>query len=65
MSQNVVFCFPLTFSDLTLNPFIYGGCRDLRHNHMFSESDPFGAIPNLTILLVYSEVNTMVLVGEM
>jgi hypothetical protein len=63
MSQNVVFCFHLTFSDLTLNPFIYGGCRDLRHNHMFSESDPFGAMRKLVKMTIYRGVNTMVLDG--
>ncbi len=63
MSQNVVFCFPITFPDLTLNLRIYGGCRDFRHISNHFKSDPFGAMRKLVKMTIYRGVNTMVLDG--
>jgi hypothetical protein len=64
-AQNGLFCYFSICSDLGLNPFIYGGCRDFRHNSALSFSDPFGVMRDLTTLLVYKEVNVMVLVDRM
>jgi hypothetical protein len=44
-AQNGLFCYFSICSDLGLNPFIYGGCRDFRHNSALSLSDPFGVMP--------------------